>query len=128
MLDFSQPVAAFGATFVHLENTADDSSFTSPVSIQLFIGLNGTGTLLGTVTDSAGGVQLQGPAFADFRGLWSDSPQIRSAEISAISQQNGGFQVDGYAISLIPMPEPLTLVMVGAGLVGLGLIWHKTKK
>src|SRR5580704_17577923 len=31
MLDFSQPVAAFGATFVHLENTADDSSFTSPV-------------------------------------------------------------------------------------------------
>ena len=122
MLDFSQPVAAFGATFVHLENVADDPSFTSPVSMQLFSGLNGTGTLLGTVTDSAGGVKLQGDAFADFRGLWSDSPLIRSAEISASTLQSGGFQVDGYAISVIPMPtpEPLTLVLVGGGFVWIG--------
>ena len=129
MLEFSQPVAAFGATFVHLENVADDPSFTSPVSMQLFSGLNGTGTLLGTVTDSAGGVKLQGDAFADFRGLWTDSPLIRSAQISSTTQ-SGGFLVDGYAISVIPMPtpEPLTLFLVGGGFVGLGIAWRYTRK
>jgi hypothetical protein len=130
MLDFSQPVAAFGATFVHSQNIANDASFTFPVSIQLFSGLNGTGGLLGTVTDSAGGVKYQGPAFADFRGLWSDSPLIRSAEISATSSQSGGFEVDGYAISVMPMPtpEPLTLVLVGGGLIGLGIVWRYSRK
>lgn len=130
MLDFSQPVAAFGATFVHSDNISDDPSFISPVSIQLFSGLNGTGTLLGIVIDSTGGAKLQGPPFADFRGLWSDSLLIRSAEISANTPQSGGFQVDGYAISVIPMPtpEPLTLALVGSGLVGLGIVWRYTKK
>ena len=128
MLNFSQPVAAFGATFVHFENIAIDPSFMSPVSIQLFSGLNRTGTLLGTVIDSSEGVTLQGPAVADFRGLWSDSPQIRSAEISATSRPSGGFQVDGYAISVTPIPEPFTLVLVGGGLIGLGMTWRYTKK
>jgi hypothetical protein len=127
MLDFSQPVAAFGATFVHFENIGTDPSFTFPVSMQVFSGPNGTGTHLGTIMDSPEGITLQGPAFADFRGFWSDSPQIRSVEISP-SSQNGGFQVDAYAISLTPVPEPLTLLLVGGGLVGLGVAWRYTKK
>ena len=130
MLNFTRSVAAFGATFVHSQNTAGHSAFTFPTSIQVFSGLNGDGTLLGTIVDDPGGVTLQGTSRADFRGLWSDSPQIRSAEISSVDQQSGGFQVDGFAISLDPMPtpEPLTLVLAGGGLVGLGIAWRYTGK
>jgi hypothetical protein len=59
MLNFSEPVAAFGATFVHFENTRRGSSYRSEVSIQLFSGLDGTGTLLGRIVDSWEGVAAQ---------------------------------------------------------------------
>jgi hypothetical protein len=126
-LDFSQTVAAFGATFVHFQNIPDDPSFTFPVTIRVFGGRDGKGTLLGTVTDSAGGVTLQGPAFADFRGLWSTDLNISSAVISGTSP-TGGFQVDGFAISITPMPElPIressTIVMTTFGVVLLS-IWR----
>lgn len=130
MLNFSEPVAAFGATFVHFENTRHGSSYESQVSIQLFSGLDGTGTLLGRIVDSWEGVATQQPAFANFRGLWSDRTQVRSAEISASYPQSGGFQVDGYALSVDPMPipEPLILVLSGTGLIGLGIAWRHAKK
>jgi len=130
MLNFSEPVAAFGATFVRFENTRRGSSYRSQVSIQLFSGLDGTGTLLGTIVDSWEGVATQQYAVASFRGLWSDRTEVRSAEISASYPQNGGFQVDGYAISVDPMPipEPLILVLAGTGLIGLGIAWRHDKK
>jgi hypothetical protein len=122
ILNFSQPVAAFGATFVHFENVATDPSFTFPVSLQVFSGQNGTGTLLGTVLDSAGDITLQGPAFADFRGLRSSSLNISSVIISGTSPPSGGFQVDGYAISLVPTPEPTLCIPTILGLVGLRIL------
>jgi hypothetical protein len=129
MLDFSKPVAAFGVTFVQSQNTADDPSFTYPVAMQVFAGLDCTGAMLGTIIDSTGSMAHQSGAFADFRGLWSDHLDIRSAVISATSQLNAGFQVDGFAISLTtPAPEPLTFVLVGTALIGLGIAWRCTKK
>jgi hypothetical protein len=145
-LNFSVPVAAFGATFVHFYNVSLDPSFTWPATIQVFSGADASGELLGTVSDSDGNVKLQGGAFADFRGLWTDSQLIGSAVISGASSF-GGFQVDGYAISSIPLPppsvsrfqlnnaittipvpEPMPLVLVGAGLIGLGIIRSYRKK
>jgi hypothetical protein len=121
ILDFSQEVAAFGATFVHNQNTADDRSFVFPVTILVFSGLDGEGTLLGTVTDSAGGITLRGRAFVDFRGLWSTDLNIRSAVISSTSAPMGGFQVDGYAVSTTPIPELRTIVLITSGIVLLGI-------
>ena len=92
------------------------------------------------MSDSDGNVTLQGGAFADFRGLWTDGQLIGSAVIIGASSF-GGFQVDGYAISTIPLPppsfsrfqlsnaittvpvpEPMPLVLMGAGLIGLGIV------
>jgi hypothetical protein len=146
-LNFSEPVAAFGATFVHFYNVTWDPSFTWPATIRVFSGADGTGQLLGTVSDSGGNVTQQGAAFADFRALWADSPTIGSAVIGG-SLPSGGFQVDGYAISTIPMPqpnglfrfelnnalstilvpEPLPLLLVGVGLIGLGIVRRYRKK
>jgi hypothetical protein len=122
-LDFSNPVAAFGATFMHFQNVANDPSWTLPVTIQVFSGLDGTGSLIGTVTDPGGG-SFQGPAFVDFRGVWSNSVNISSAIISASSPPSGGYAVDGYAISLTPQstPEPMTMLLTTVGLVGLGIV------
>jgi hypothetical protein len=122
ILDFSQPVAAFGATFVHFQNVASDPSFTFPVSLQVFSGQDGTGALLGTIIDTAGGVTLGGPAFADFRGLWSSSLNISSAEIVGTSPPNGGFLVDGYAVSVFPVSEPSVEVPTLLGLIAFAIL------
>jgi len=120
ILNFSQPVAAFGATFVHIYPVFTDPSFTFPVSLRVFSGLDGTGTLLGSILDSAGGITFEGTPFADFRGLWSDSLDIRSAEIGGMGL-SGGFLVDGYAISVVPTPEPIMGIATLFGLTGLGI-------
>jgi hypothetical protein len=110
-LDFSQPVAAFGATFIH---SGSGFSLPSPAEIQAFDGLNGTGTLLGTITDSGGNGTSE-----DFSGLWSSGLDIQSVIISS-TPPDGGYAVDGYAISLIPLesqvPEPSALGLLVTGL------------
>jgi hypothetical protein len=126
--------------------TLQDPSFTWPATIQVFSGADASGELLATVSNSDGNVTLQGGAFADFRGLWTDSQLIGSAMISGASSF-GGFQVDGYAISTVPLPppslsrfqlnnsittvpvpEPMPLALVGAGLIGLGIVRRDRQK
>src|SRR5581483_1252794 len=83
IFDFSQPVAAFGASLVHFQN-GSGNPYTFPVTVQVFDGSGGTGNLLGTTTD-LGGAGSPGFILANFRGLWSSSLNIRSAVISATS-------------------------------------------
>lgn len=121
ILDFGRPVAAFGVTVDHFftgRGAVGDANepFTFPVSVAVFSRPDGTGTLLGIVTDAGGG-----PAFADFIGLWSTGLDINSAVVSRTS--NGGFAIDGYAISLTTQtPEPAALLMFGLGLGLVGLL------
>jgi len=126
LLDFSQPVAAFGATFQHSDRV-DDHSYTYPVLIEAFSGLDGTGALLGSILDLGGGTTST--TFADFRGLWSTNLDIRSARISATSSPNGGYLVDGFAISLTTQtPEPATLLVTAAGLGCMGFLRRQTRR
>jgi hypothetical protein len=127
ILNFSQPVAAFGATFLHFfEGIGISNPADLPVRLEVFSGPDGTGTLLGTIIDSTGGVRPPRTLFEDFRGLWSSDPDIRSALISATSQPYGGFLVDGYAISVVPVvlepvPEPKTLLLLAGCSIGLAI-------
>jgi hypothetical protein len=96
--NFSQPIAGFGATFIHFLIPGITQPMPSlPATIQVYTGLNGTGSLIGSMTDT-GGTQLS----ADFMALWSTTANIRSAVIK--SSPAGIFDVDGIAISLTPAP------------------------
>jgi|GEM_PF-6706152 len=115
-LTFSSPIAAFGATFVHF---APDHVFgmwgaDQPATVSAYDGPNASGRLLGSVASL--GWQGPGPASFDFVGLWSDSLNIRSVILSGTS---GGktFAVDGYGVSLTPIPEPGAMALLPMGLV-----------
>ena len=111
VLTFSEPVAGFGATFFHREITFFDQTTGSgqPATIQLFSGEQGTGELLGQVQSSG----LVEGAFTtvDFVGLLSDERNIGSAVLFGPDPLNG-FAVDAYAVTLVPIPEPTSLVVV----------------
>lgn len=92
ILNMSQPVAAFGISFIH----AGFFSATDPVRLDVYDGLDGTGSLVGTVWSS--GL----PPRVDFVGIWSDLPNIRSAVIPYIGHQTSA---DGYGVSLTPRPS-----------------------
>jgi hypothetical protein len=111
-LNFSQPVAAFGGTFVHM---LERDGLDTPVVISAFSGSFGTGQLLGTVTDSLGEATAD-QASADFVGVWSDAANINSVVIDSVSN-TGGWALDGYAISLTPVPEPSAASLISAGVV-----------
>jgi hypothetical protein len=117
-LNFSAPVAAFGLTFAHF---APDHVFgtwgaAQPATLFAYEGPNGSGRLLGSVASSG----WEGPwsASFDFVGLWSDSLNIRSVILSGTSEGKT-FAVDGYGLSLTPIPEPGTIVFIGLGLAWL---------
>lgn len=111
VLTFSDPVAGFGATFFHREIPFSDQPIGTgqPSTIQLFSGVEGTGDLLGQV-QSAGLVGSSSTS-TDFVGLLSEERNIRSAVLFGPSPRNG-FAVDAYAITLVPLPEPSSLVAV----------------
>lgn len=115
-LTFSSPIAAFGATFVHF---APDHVFgmwgaDQPATVSAYDGPNASGRLLGAVASS--GWQGPGSASFDFLGLWSDALSIQSVILSGISEGKT-FAVDGYGLSLTPIPEPGTMALLPMGLV-----------
>ncbi|MEK7781370.1 MAG: hypothetical protein AAB370_07710 [Verrucomicrobiota bacterium] len=114
-LDFSTPVAAFGATFIHLDaTTLRRWGLHLPGTIRAYDGPNGTGNLLGSVNSSGWFASSLGYNF-DFVGVMSASQNIQSVVIGG-SVEPKGFGLDGYAYSLTPVPEPMTASIICLGL------------
>lgn len=122
VLDFSVPVAAFGVSFFHM---APDRSLSNslPAVLDLYDGRNATGNLLSSIT-STGYVDLDARRTIDFVAGWSGQRDILSARLSG-SSEPFGFSVDGYGLSLTPVPEPsgefLSLALAG-------ILFHKRRK
>lgn len=125
ILNFNQPVAAFGVTFVHYSLQGQTFYSTFPAMVEVFSGSDATGTLLGTAVDGGGGLLVP---TAQFRALWSSQLDIRSARISATSSPDGGFWVDGFGISLATqVPEPSTAGLVLIALVALTQVRRRSR-
>lgn len=121
VLNFSEPILGFGTTFLHdISGQPQQLNASGPASVSVFTGLNGTGTLLGTVSDS-GGVNV-----LHFIGLLSDTADIQSAVLSS-SGPFGAFQVDAYGLSVAPttppgpVPEPRSATMLVIACLGLAV-------
>ncbi len=122
VVNFSQPIFGFGTTFLHdVSGMPQQLDASGPAMVSVFTGLNGTGTLLGSVADR-GGVNV-----LDFIGLLSDTADIQSAILSS-SGPFGAFQADAFGLSVGPAappasaaPEPGSFGLVLLGLLGYGL-------
>lgn len=118
VLNFSQPIAGFGTTFLHdVSGQPQQLDAHGPATVTIFSDLDGTGTVLGSASDFGGGDVL------DFIGLLSDTPNIQSAVLSS-SGPFGAFQVDAYGLSVVPVqqnavPEPISLELVALGFLAL---------
>ncbi len=116
-LNFSTAVAAFGATFIHLDaTTLRRWGLHLPGTIRAYDGPDGSGNLLGSVNSAGWFASALGYNF-DFVAVMSDSQNIQSVVIGG-SVEPKGFGLDGYAYSLTPVPEPMaaSLLLLGLGL------------
>jgi hypothetical protein len=100
-LNFSAPVASFGVSFQQMPPSSEGGAFSSPDTLKVFDGANGTGNLLGTVT-SSGFLPAGDPTGQhSFVAVLSGSANIRSAVLVGTGPSLG-FAVDGYALSVTP--------------------------
>jgi hypothetical protein len=112
-LDFDTPVAAFGATFMHFPTWfLGELGMSQPAVLQAFDGQNGSGDLVGSVTSSGWVGGISGDL--DFVGIWSSALNIRSVVLSGAAAPKG-YAVDGYALSLTPVPEPRSIALLAFG-------------
>ena len=129
IVNFSAPLAAFGASFFHMFPQNWDVNFTDPATLTVFDGPNGTGNSLGSISSSGyQGTCTQScspDSTTDFVGIWSDELNIRSAVLNGTGVfqdeilYGQGFAVDEYAISFTPVPISPTTWLFGSGLLGL---------
>jgi hypothetical protein len=111
-VNFSSALFAFGATFQHTTTGSLDLTFTGPAVLSAYTGINGTGDLIGTVTDQGGN------GVATFLGILSDKANIRSVIITSTGPLNA-FAVDAYGFEAGPVPEPATISAFVCGFAGM---------
>jgi hypothetical protein len=122
-LNFSMPVAAFGATFVHFPPThLSGWGLEFPASVRAYDGVDGTGNLLGEV--GSAGWTGEGNATMDFVALWSSNLNIRSVVLGRFSDPES-YAVDGYGIGLVPVPEPSAGLLFVVWGVAMGRRWRQ---
>jgi hypothetical protein len=119
-ISFSIPVFAFG---LNAQNTFFESGQTSTFTFSLFNGA----TLLGTFTQS--GLDDSGTFFLGARAIFGQS--ITHFTISGASTISDLEARNNFAIGPVqfqPIPEPATMLLLGAGLAGLaGARWRKRR-
>lgn len=122
IVNFSLPVAAFGATFSNI-------TVSEPAILKVYDGLNGSGNLLGSIMS----VPVNPPWTTtnnpnDFIAVRSDNQNILSAILIGTGTDKG-IAVDGYGLSLTPIPEPSTFLLVAMGILSLfTFAWRRRKR
>lgn len=125
-IDFSTPVAAFGATFIHLDaTTLRRWGLHLPGTIRAYDGPYGTGNLLGSVNSSGWFATPRGYNF-DFVAVMSAAQNIQSVVIGGAVEPKG-FGLDGYAYSFTPVPEPMPGALIYLGLTTL-ICWPRRQR
>ena len=89
VLDFSEPLRAFGVSFIHINQAGLDT--TNPGRLRVFNSEGGTGKCIGEIISTGGANTI------DFVGLASKVQPIRSAIVDS-NVDNTSYCVDGYAI------------------------------
>ena len=89
VLDFSEPVRAFGVSFLHFIGAGVNA--TKPGKLGVFDRPGGQGEMIGEVTSEGGNNVV------DFVGIESRSRPIRSAVVCC-EDESGWFSADGYAV------------------------------
>ena len=115
-LSFDAPVNAIGFFYGDKFNPFG----TDPTTLLAYDGANGTGTLLGTFVLPTNSYQL---GYQVFLGVASDTANIRSLMVTDVSSDTGdGTYIDNIRFSqALATPEPASLALLGAGLLGLAL-------
>ena len=115
VLNFSDPIVAFGVTFTHFDHPRDNfAQWELPARLRVFDGLDGSGNLVGSIT-STGLIATTGGT-ADFVGVIANDRIIRSAILDGTGTYSA-FGVDGYGLTITSIPEPGSTSVVFLGFV-----------